>query len=48
MGLAICRSIAAAHHGRLWAEPRPEHGAVFHFELPAAEEEGGQTVNSNQ
>jgi two-component system, LuxR family, sensor kinase FixL len=37
MGLAICRSLVAAHHGRLWAEPHPERGAVFHFELPVAE-----------
>jgi PAS domain S-box-containing protein len=36
LGLAICRSIMDAHHGRLWAEPHPEHGAVFHFELPIA------------
>ena len=36
MGLAICRSIVDAHHGRLWAEPHPEGGAVFHFELPIA------------
>jgi len=38
MGLAICRSIMAAHTGRLWAEPHSERGAVFHFELPAAKE----------
>jgi signal transduction histidine kinase len=38
LGLAICRSIVAAHRGRLWAEPHPERGAVFHFELPVAEE----------
>lgn len=36
MGLAICRSIIAAHQGRLWAEPHPAGGAVFHFELPVA------------
>jgi two-component system, LuxR family, sensor kinase FixL len=36
MGLAICRSIVDAHRGRLWAEPHPEAGAVFHFELPIA------------
>ncbi|MCX6875297.1 MAG: ATP-binding protein [Verrucomicrobia bacterium] len=36
LGLAICSSIVTAHHGRLWAEPHPERGAVFHFELPAA------------
>lgn len=34
MGLAICRSIVDAHAGRLWAEPNPGRGAVFHFELP--------------
>ena len=37
MGLAICRTIIAVHQGRLWAEPHPERGAVFHFELPVAE-----------
>ncbi len=38
LGLFICRSIVAAHHGQLWAEPHPECGAVFHFDLPAAGE----------
>ena len=37
MGLAICRSIIAAHHGHLWAEAHPERGAVFQFELPVAD-----------
>jgi nitrogen fixation negative regulator NifL len=37
LGLAICSSIVAAHHGRLWAEPHPERGAVFGFELPVQE-----------
>ena len=41
LGLAICRSIVAAHHGRLWAEPHPERGAEFYFELPVAEGVGG-------
>ena len=36
MGLAICRSIITMHRGRLWAEPHPERGAVFHFEMPIA------------
>ncbi|MFN0129324.1 MAG: PAS domain S-box protein [Verrucomicrobiales bacterium] len=34
LGLSICWSIVAAHHGQLWAEPHPERGAVFLFELP--------------
>ena len=34
LGLAISRAIAEAHGGRLWAEPEPEEGAVFHFTLP--------------
>ena len=38
MGLAICRSIVSAHQGRLWAESHPEQGAVFHFEIPLANE----------
>ena len=37
MGLAICRSIITAHHGRLWAEPHPERGAIFCFELPVTD-----------
>jgi PAS domain S-box-containing protein len=48
MGLAICRSIVAAHHGRLWAEPHPERGAVFHFELPAASGEGQVASGSSE
>jgi signal transduction histidine kinase len=34
LGLAICRSIAVAHGGRLWATNNAERGATFHFELP--------------
>src|SRR5262245_24199352 len=33
MGLAICRSIVAAHGGRLWFT-RAEVGTIFHFSLP--------------
>ena len=39
MGLAICRSIIAAHRGRLWAEPNRPRGAIFQFTLPAGVEE---------
>lgn len=34
MGLAICRSIVQAHHGRLWASPGEGPGATFCFTLP--------------
>ena len=38
LGLAICRAIVEAHHGRIRVEPTPEngqeHGATFTFSLP--------------
>ncbi|GAB4449828.1 MAG: ATP-binding protein [Anaerolineae bacterium] len=36
LGLAIARQWAALHGGRIWAENRPEGGALFVVELPAA------------
>jgi PAS domain S-box-containing protein len=35
LGLAISRSIAEAHNGRLWAEPNKCPGATFYCALPA-------------
>jgi signal transduction histidine kinase len=35
MGLAICRSVAEAHGGRVWADRTTEAGASFTFSLPA-------------
>jgi C4-dicarboxylate-specific signal transduction histidine kinase len=34
MGLAICRSIIEAHHGRLWATGCKPRGALFQFTIP--------------
>src|SRR5262249_17431849 len=34
MGLAISRSIVAAHGGRLWANAHDGRGATFQFTLP--------------
>jgi two-component system sensor kinase FixL len=36
VGLSICHSIVSAHAGRLWTEPNPEGGTIFHLTLPAA------------
>jgi signal transduction histidine kinase len=33
MGLAISRTIIEAHGGRIWYEPNPAGGAIFHFTL---------------
>jgi two-component system sensor kinase FixL len=34
IGLSICRTIAEAHGGRIWAEPNHGGGTTFHFTLP--------------
>ncbi len=34
LGLSVCRTIANAHGGKLWAEHRPGRGATFHLSLP--------------
>ena len=39
VGLSISRTIIEAHGGRIWIEPNPEGGTVFHLTLPAASTE---------
>jgi signal transduction histidine kinase len=39
LGLPICRGIAEAHGGRLWAEHAPGGGVAFVLSLPASETE---------
>lgn len=39
LGLSICRTIVEANGGRIWMEPRPGCGALFHFTLPHTEPE---------
>jgi signal transduction histidine kinase len=34
VGLAISRSIAQAHGGRLWLDDQPAGGALFNLALP--------------
>jgi signal transduction histidine kinase len=40
LGLAVCRTIVAAHHGRLWASSNGDGGASFHLSLPGVHEQG--------
>lgn len=37
LGLSIARTIIETYGGRIWAENKPEGGAVFHITLPLAE-----------
>jgi len=36
IGLSVCRSIIASHHGRLWAALNEGPGATFSFSIPRA------------
>lgn len=36
IGLSICRTIVEAHGGRIWFEPRPGGGTIFHYTLQTA------------
>ncbi|NJD39734.1 MAG: response regulator [Geobacter sp.] len=36
MGLTVCRRLAAAMGGRVWAESEPGRGSTFYLELPLA------------
>jgi len=38
VGLSISRTIVQAHGGRIWAEPNPVGGTIFHFTLTAVSE----------
>jgi two-component system sensor kinase FixL len=39
VGLSISKTIVEAHGGKIWVEPNPEGGTVFHFTLRRASEE---------
>jgi two-component system, OmpR family, sensor kinase len=38
LGLAIVSAMVAAHHGQVWVDSEPGHGATFGFALPLAPE----------
>lgn len=37
LGLSICRSVVEAHGGRLWHDPNPGGGTIFHFTIAAGD-----------
>jgi PAS domain S-box-containing protein len=47
IGLSVAEKIVAAHSGRIWAENRPDGGAVFHLVLPAANGQSIRAVGKN-
>src|SRR5438128_6525744 len=48
LGLSICRTIIAAHRGKLWATNNADCGATFHFSLPiAAPDKGAPIIDTN-
>jgi two-component system sensor kinase FixL len=38
IGLSISRAIVEAHNGRIWVEPNPAGGTIFHFTLAVVNE----------
>nr|WP_243664266.1 ATP-binding protein [Rhodothermus marinus] len=43
LGLAIAQRIVQHHHGRIWVESEPGHGATFSFTLPRLPASDGTT-----
>ena len=47
LGLSVCRSIIAAHRGKLWATNNADRGATFHFTLPIAASNKEPMITNN-
>lgn len=39
LGLAVCKGLVEAHNGKIWAEQRPDGGAIFYVALPMNNEQ---------
>jgi two-component system, LuxR family, sensor kinase FixL len=47
LGLSVCRTIIAAHRGKLWATNNADCGATFHFSLPIGGSDGEVVITNN-
>jgi two-component system sensor kinase FixL len=47
LGLSVCRTIIAAHGGKLWATNNADRGATFHFSLPIGRSDGEVVIANN-
>src|SRR5204862_7653196 len=47
LGLSVCRTIIAAHRGKLWATNNADCGATFHFSLPIGVSDSKGTITNN-
>jgi len=47
LGLSVCRTIIAAHRGKLWATNNADCGATFHFSLPMAVSDRKVSTSNN-
>jgi two-component system sensor kinase FixL len=47
LGLSVCRTIIAAHQGKLWATNNAACGATFHFSVPIAASNGEVVTTKN-
>jgi PAS domain S-box-containing protein len=48
LGLSVCRTIIAAHRGKLWATNNVDRGATFHFTLPVAASDKESVTPNNR
>ena len=47
LGLSVCRTIIAAHRGKLWAMNNADCGATFRFSLPVGVPDGKVAITNN-
>ena len=48
LGLSVCRTIIAAHRGKLWATNNADCGATFHFSLPIGVSDGEVLITTKE